>query len=151
MSEISVGISQCSSVQIDYIETMSQERVYSINRISPDPNLNSWMISPSTQRKSSLMLMIHGKFKEPSSFDISIHIGKDVFNCLMLTLQSYSKFFQSRSKHEKVIDLSSPRISPTVFHKIYEWMLKSSKVIERNDLIHILQGAEYLGVELLQV
>lgn len=148
MSENSYGKSQCSSVQIDYIETMSQERVYSINRISPDANTNNWIISPLTLSKSALMSMICGKFKEPNSFDISIHIGTDVFNCFMLTLQSYSGFF--KSNHEKVINLSPSRISPKVFHKIYEWMLNSSKIIERNDLTPILMGAEYLEVELLK-
>lgn len=154
MSEVSLGKSQCSivssSVRIDFIETMNQERVYSINRISPDSNLDDWKISPSTEKKSLLIKNINGKFKEPNSFDISIQIGADIFNCFFLTLQSYSNFFKSRSIHERVINLSSSRIASEVFIKIYEWMIKSSKLIERDDLILLLMGAQYLEVELLK-
>lgn len=149
MSEVSLGKSLCSNSNV-YIDTMSRERVYSINRISPDPSLNNWKIPPSKENKSSLLSMIYGKFKTPSTFDISIKIGADVFECFMLTLQSYSKFFKSRSIHEKVIALNPSRITSNVFLKIYAWMMKSTKAIERDDLVLLLMGAEYLEVESLQ-
>lgn len=134
----------------DYIETMDKERVYSINRIAPDPYLDDWKSSPVIYHKTSLMELVEAHIKKTDSFDISIVIDDDIFKCFMLILQSYSKFFQTRSSNEKVIKLSSSHISPFVFHKIYEWMLKSSKMIERIGLIPVLMGAEYLKVEMLE-
>lgn len=150
MSENSFDKFQSKSFDEDFFETMDRERVYSINRIAPDPYLNHWGSLPAIHKKSSLMQMVLAQVKETNSFDVAIHIDDDVFNCFMLILQSYSKFFQTRSSHEKIIKLSSLQISPFVFHKIYEWMLKSSKMIERDGLISLLMGAQYLKVEMLE-
>lgn len=150
MSENSFDKFQSKSFDKDYFETMDQERVHSINRIAPDSYLDQWESLPAIHKKSSLMQMVLAQVKETNSFDIAIHIDDDVFNCFMLILQSYSKFFQTRSCHEKIIKLSSLQITPSVFHKIYEWMLKSSKMIERDGLIPLLMGAQYLKVELLE-
>lgn len=96
------------------------------------------------------MQLIAAQIRQTESFDVEVQIGDDVFKCFMLVLQSYSKFFHKRSSHEKIIKISSLHITPIVFHKIYEWMLKSTKVIERNCLIPMLMGAKYLKVEMLE-
>lgn len=138
--------SQHSSSSITHYD----ERVYSISQISPDPYSDTWRVSPALPKKSRLIRAVYNQFKRPDSFDISVQIDDFTSNCFMLTLQCYSKFFRNHSTHEKVIKLSSQQISPPVFSRIYEWMLSSPKKIQRLELIPLLQGAEFLEVELLE-
>lgn len=133
----------------EYILTMDKERVYGIHRIAPDHFLESWRVSPETEKKPSLMQKISEQLNRPLSFDISIHIGDFVQNCFIMVLQSYSKFFRKASRHEKVIGLDSSRITPEVFQKIYAWMLDSSKRVQREGLVDVLIGAQYLEVDFL--
>lgn len=131
-------------------ETSAQERVYSIDRIAPDPYLDHWKSALLIPKKSNLLKKIAAEFAKPESFDVSILIGNEVFNCIMVILQSYSKFFKSRSRHEKTITLESTKISSMIFQKIYEWILKKSKSVSREGLIPLLMSAEYLQIDLLE-
>lgn len=151
----SLGFAACSSSNITDASQKSSEpsqvqRVYRIDRIAPDPFLDTWKSVPLIPKKSNLMKRIATEFAKPESFDVSVLIGNDVFNCLMLTLQSYSKFFKARSRHEKSITLESTKISSTIFQNIYEWILTKSKSVSRSGLIPLLMGAQYLQVELLE-
>lgn len=150
MSEVSSDkfsqFTSSSGLSEDYFLTMNQERVYAINRIVPDPKLNDWKSYPETNKKTPMMEKVRHLMKRPDSFDVVVVIGEDAFDCFMLTLQCYSKHFQRLSRHDGDIILPVSKITPTVFHKIYEWMIKSTKMIEREDLIPLLMGAQYLGV-----
>lgn len=141
---------QCLSAdQIDCITTMDQERVYSVNRIAPDPYADNWNGSPAIHKKFRLMKQVYERFRSPDAFDFSVHIGDSVKHCCILVLQSYSKFFRKQSRHEKMAILDDSRITPEVFQKIYDWMVDSSKTVDREGLIDLLIGAQYLKVELL--
>jgi hypothetical protein len=134
---------QCMSI-IDepFDDEMSEERVYSIRRIAPDRFYNTLKTPTTINRKSCLREIVSSQLKKPESADISLQIGDEIFKVPILVLQSYSKFFQSHSCHEKVINLSPSNISPNVFHMIYAWMLNSSKLVGREDLISLLMGAQ---------
>lgn len=150
MTESSSENLQSDENQLDYLLTMDQERVYSIHRISPDPFMENWNRSPSTHAKTHLMRNVYELFSDPDSCDISIHIGEAVKNCFILVLQSYSTFFQRRSRHEKVVALDSSQITPEIFQKIYVWMLDSTKAVKRDGLVSLLIGAQYLKVAPLE-
>lgn len=130
-------------------------RVYSINEIIPDPYIEHWKFSPSAVKDTRCMDMIAAQFKRQDSLDISlrIHGGNgidEIFQVNTMILQCYSMFFQKRSCHEKEIKLLPGRITPNVFHKIYEWMMSTPKFVERDGLIPLLQGAQYLKVSLME-
>ena len=138
--------------QLDFLLTMDQERVYSIERIVPDPYFDNWKISPASQKTSYLMRSLFEQFNDPESNeiqDVKVQIGNSFESCFMLVLQSYSKFFRNRSRHEKIVILDGLQITPEVFQKIYIWMLDSSKAVERDGLVTMLIGAQYLKVDLL--
>lgn len=126
------------------------ERVYSINEIVPDLNLDNWKKSSAVPKKTSLMQKVSSQFNDPKTFDLEILIDDEIFRVIMIVLQSYSMFFRQRSNSEKIIELSNEKISSEVFRKIYRWMW-SSKAVEREDLIPLLIGAQYLKVELLEL
>jgi intracellular septation protein A len=134
---------QCISIKEEYFDDeMSEERVYSIKRIAPD-RFNDILKTPTTiNGKSCLREIISSQLKKPESADIMLQIGDEMFKIPMAVLQSYSKFFQSHSIHEKVVNLSPDNITPNVFHMIYAWMLSSSKLVGREDLISLLMGAQ---------
>lgn len=138
---------QCLSIG-DNCEVAAQERVYSIDRIAPDPYTESWKGEPEICEKSNLMQAVSTQFNKPEAYDVTIQIGDDSLHVLMVVLQCYSKFFQSRSTEEKVIRLTE--MIPEVFLKIYNWMLSPLKPIERDGLIPLLMGAQSLQVRLLE-
>lgn len=121
---------------------MSEERVYSIERIAPDKFTNSMKSSKTISGKSSFREMVSSQLKKPESADITIQIGDEMFKVPILVLQSYSKFFQAYSCHDKVIKLPPSSISANVFHTIYAWMLNTSKLVGREDLVSLLMGAQ---------
>lgn len=133
----------------DKIQCDEVERVFAIDEISPDENLHSWKTSSVARKKTSLKQMISKQFNDPQTFDVDVKIGDEVFKVIMLVLQSYSTFFRQHSTSEKVIQLSVAHITPNVFLKIYEWMW-STKTVERDGLVPLLMGAQYLQVKLLE-
>ena len=139
---LSTDSSECASTE--------GQRVYSIHRVSPDPYHDAWKILPVIHEKQSLMKLISEQLQKPESFDVSVLIGDESFNCLMLILQSFSKYFKLRSRHDKIIALPSAKITAMVFQKIYKWMLMESKAVERENLIPLLIGAQFLEVEMLE-
>lgn len=131
-------------------ETVGKERVYSIHRIAPEFHVTTWKASPKLQKKTSLMEVVGEQLETPESFDVSVVIGGESFNCLMMILQSYSKYFKVRSRHDKVITLPRSKITEKIFGKIYEWMLMESKAVGRESLIPMLIGAQFLQIESLE-
>ena len=96
--------------------------------------------------KDDLKKLIIAEYKKPKSYDILVQIDGKKFECQLLILQCYSDFFAKRSKDEKVIELNGSDINPNAFCSIYRWMISTSKQIERDGLISLLIGAEYLQV-----
>lgn len=129
---------------------MSEQRVYSIKRIAPDRFIDVLKPSTSINAKTCLKEIISSQLKNPESADVTLQIGDEIFKIPMVLLQSYSKFFQKHSYHEKIIKLSPSTISPNVFHMIYSWMLSKSKLVGRDNLVPLLIGAECLEVKLLE-
>lgn len=134
---------QCMSIDEEVSDDeMNGERVYSIKRISPDRFLDTLKHATSMKGKSSLSEIVSSQLKSPDSADITLQVGDEMFKVPIIILQTYSKFFQARSCHEKIITLSPENISPDVFHMIYAWMVNSSKLVGREDLIPLLMGAQ---------
>lgn len=134
---------QCKSICKSVSEgDMVEERVYSIEAIAPDDYLDILRTPRSIDRKSSLEEIISAQLKKPESADVTLRIGAEIFKVPIIILQSYSKFFQSFSCHEKEIDMSPSDIAADVFHMIYAWMLSSSKIVGREDLVCKLMGAQ---------
>lgn len=154
MTEVSIARSSSASLASDdtsdSVETAGKERVYSIHRIAPDVNSESWKAAPKIQKKTSLMDIVSEQLETPETFDVSVVIEGESFNCLMMILQSYSKYFKVRSRHDKVITLPRSKITEKTFGKIYEWMLMESKAVDRESLIPMLMGAQFLQMDSLE-
>ncbi|CRK88723.1 CLUMA_CG002779, isoform A [Clunio marinus] len=129
----------------------SKERVYSVNRITPDPYIHCWRKQPKIHEKEMLMKLIYDQMKYQDSFDICIEIGNAIFSAILLILKSYSNFFANREFADGAcIKLSESRITRDTFTDIYKWILSKRKQIDREDIIPLLLGAQYLEVELLE-
>lgn len=148
MSEFGDG--KCSITSSDCADLSGQERVYSIHSIAPDPYHDNWKCMPAIHKKKSLMEIVSEQLKKSESFDVLVLIGEESYQCLMMILQSYSKYFKQRSRHDKVITLPTSKLTGKIFKKIYDWMLLESKKVERENLIPLLNGAQFLEVELLE-
>lgn len=130
-------------------DAKSVEVEYSIDQICPDRYKTEWRTAPKLEQKEKLMKLIVNEYKNPETSDICIQIGEVKFDCHMLILQSFSNFFLRRLKKEKLIELKIENIQPDAFCSIYQWMISKSKKIERDGLIPLLLGAEYLEVDQL--
>lgn len=125
------------------------EAEYSIDQICPDRYKNEWRQAPKLEPRESLMKLIVNEYKNPTTSDIFIQIGDVNFQCHMLILQSFSKFFLRLTKKVKIVQFKVEDIQSDAFCRIYKWMISKSKKIERERLISLLLGAEYLEVDQL--
>ncbi|KAL7040076.1 hypothetical protein ACKWTF_000253 [Chironomus riparius] len=143
-------ISKCNKSQVsDHKNTESDDVEQSINEICPDKYEFRWKEYPKLLDKDDLKKLIIAEYKKSKSYDILVQIDEKKFECQLLILKCYSDFFAKRSKDEKVIELNGTAINPNAFYSIYRWMISTSKKIERDGLIPLLIGAEYLQVSQL--
>jgi len=141
---------KCNKNQVgDHKNTESDDVERSIDQISPDRRKSRWKEYPKLPDKDDLKKLIIAEYKKPKSYDILVQIDGKKFECQLLILQCYSDYFAKRSKDEKVIELNGTDITPNAFCSIYRWMISTSKQIERDGLIALLIGAEYLQVSQL--
>lgn len=127
-------------------EHKKHDEEYNFDRIVPDKFKFTWRENPKLQEKDNFEKLILAEYKKPKSFDIIIKIDEQKFECQLLILKSYSKYFGSKSKDERVIELNSSKIDSISFSNIYKWMISSSKDVRRIGLVSLLIGAEYLQV-----
>lgn len=126
---------------------LTKQCVNSIKQICPDSSSNHWKNLPEINEKTTLMQKLSDIYHQDNTTDVCIKIDDKIYNCHMLILQSYSKFFQSHSKHEQFIQLD---MNPEIFCTIYKWMLSDTKQIYRKGFVQLLIGAQYLQVDMLE-
>jgi hypothetical protein len=136
-------VSPCSSLIEDDTKI---ETEFSIDDICPDKAKLDWSVVLKVRPKENLPRHVIESFHHDSG-DITVQIGDEELSCHILLLQSYSTFFQRHSSHEERIQLFD--IETETFCRIYEWMKDDQKRIERQGLVKMLRGAEYLEIEFL--
>lgn len=78
--------------------------------------------------------------------NVQIRIGEVVFNCHMIVLQCYSDFFMECS-NEAIIQLPPEKISPQAFLMIYDWMLMSDPLVQREGILELFNAANFLKIK----
>ncbi|KAM8712173.1 hypothetical protein ACLKA7_012662 [Drosophila subpalustris] len=80
---------------------------------------------------------------------VQIEINKMYFNCHVIVLQSYSKFFMELEEIPLVVTLPENKVSQKAFMLIYKWMLSDDPNLERKNIIAVFIAATYLRIESL--
>lgn len=114
-----------------------------------DRNDNNWSYDDIPQpKKPSLLQQIYKMVNEYDNSDVQIQINENIYNCHMIVLQSYAKFFHGKTM-ERLVVLPADKVTPLAFIIVYDWMLADNPKVERQGILQVFNAAEYLGIEAL--
>lgn len=102
----------------------------------------------SQPRKKSLIALLKVMIDNYVNTDVVISIGDRSFNCHLMVLQCYSRFFMSRTNEDKIY-LPPNKVSPTAFVMVYDWMLTSEPKVHREGLLQLFIAAQFLQIDSL--
>lgn len=127
------------------IEDDSRER--SLSEMGYDKNtVANWEKIAQPQKQDIKTLMIDIIMKHDKS-DVHIIVDETTFNCHIIVLQCYSKYFDKITDNPKTITLPSNEITPRAFFMIYKWMLSSDPTIGRKYILEFFKAAQFLQIE----
>ncbi|XP_030561990.1 kelch-like protein 6 [Drosophila novamexicana] len=95
--------------------------------------------------KAVLRYMVENHLKTT----VQIEINKMYFNCHVIVLQAYSKFFMELEPIPLVVTLPEEKVSQKAFMLIYKWMLSDEPTLERNSIVAVFVAATYLRIRAL--
>ncbi|KAH8306016.1 hypothetical protein KR018_010747, partial [Drosophila ironensis] len=78
---------------------------------------------------------------------VMIHIDQMYFNCHLVVLQAYSRFFLDLEGTPMLVTLPSHIVSQKAFLLIYKWMLSDEPHLERPHLLDVYLAATYLKID----
>ncbi|XP_023173462.2 kelch-like protein 4 isoform X2 [Drosophila hydei] len=93
--------------------------------------------------KSVLRYMVENHLKTT----VKIEINKMYFNCHLIVLQAYSKYFMELNPIPLVVTLPEEKVSQKAFMLVYKWMLSDKPSLERKNIIPVFVAATYLRVK----
>ncbi|XP_017866867.1 PREDICTED: kelch-like protein 40b isoform X2 [Drosophila arizonae] len=93
--------------------------------------------------KTVLRYMVENHLKTT----VKIEINKMYFNCHLLVLQAYSKYFMELNPIPFVVTLPESKVSQKAFMLVYKWMLSDEPILERKDIVTVFVAATYLRVK----
>ncbi|KAH8402428.1 hypothetical protein KR009_011889 [Drosophila setifemur] len=109
-------------------------------------DVNGWMKMaqpPKDQLSSVLRYTIESHYKTT----VQIDINKMYFNCHLIVLQVYSRFFMELKEIPLLVTLPEDRVSQKAFMIIYKWMLSDEPILERQYIVEVFVAATYLRID----
>ena len=77
---------------------------------------------------------------------VQIRIGDVTFNCHLMVLQCYSDFFME-CNNEILIKLPEEKITPAAFMMVYDWMLSTEPLVQREGILELFNAANFLRIK----
>lgn len=87
--------------------------------------------------------------RSPHYIDTEVVIGDTVFDCHMLALVCYSKYFQRQKMTRYRIFLSEDHVPADIFPRIYEWIISESRTLQplqQDGILRMYRAAKYLEI-----
>lgn len=87
--------------------------------------------------------------RSPHYVDTEVVIGDAVFDCHMLALVCYSKYFQRQKVSKYRVYLSEDDVSADIFPHIYEWIISEKRTLQplqRGSILLMYRAATYLEI-----
>jgi len=110
--------------------------------------VRNWLSIEQTS-KVSLGTVLRYMLENHLKTTVQIEINKMYFNCHVIVLQSYSKFFMDLEEIPLVVTLPEDKVSQKAFMLIYKWMLSDEPKLERKNIVAVFIAASYLRIESL--
>lgn len=96
--------------------------------------------------KENLYKLLRQMVDENIKPNVQIRIGQVNFNCHMIVLQCYSKFFMDLS-NEVLVQLPEDKITPRAFMMTYKWMLADEPLVQREGILELFNAANFLAIK----
>lgn len=97
-------------------------------------------------RKRMLIDLLMTMIKNYNKTNVQIKINDTTFNCHMIVLQCYSGFFMDLN-NEAIVVLPADKVSVRAFLMIYDWMLSSNPIVQRDGLLELFSAAQFLKIQ----
>ncbi|XP_060659623.1 kelch-like protein 40b [Drosophila nasuta] len=128
------------------VELATNRSLFEIGHNFEDvPNWLSIEQPVKTPLKNILRYMVENHL----STTVQIEINTMYFNCHILVLQSYSKFFLDLEVVPFAVTLPEEKVSQKAFMLIYKWMISDEPILERKSILEVFVAATYLRIESL--
>lgn len=95
--------------------------------------------------KTDLFELLRQMIMSFEKTNVQIRIAETTFNCHMLVLQCYSEFFKNLNGEQQIV-LPTEKVTPQAFHKVYEWMLTSQPIVQRQGILELFNAAQFLKI-----
>lgn len=95
----------------------------------------------------SLLDCMEKMIKEQKFTDIKILTSEEDFDCHLLVLRCYSRYFERIDDETTVVELPSDQVTSSAFAIIYEWMTNDSKSIKRPHFVEVFKAAKFLQID----
>lgn len=95
--------------------------------------------------KAVLRYMVENHLKT----SVQVKIAKLYFNCHVIVLQVYSKYFMDLPEIPLVVTLPDDKVSQKAFLLVYQWMLSDNPRLDRKNIIAVFMAATYLRIDAL--
>ncbi|XP_037825196.1 uncharacterized protein LOC119613271 isoform X2 [Lucilia sericata] len=96
--------------------------------------------------KEDLYKLLKNMIEKHIKPSVQIRIGEVTFNCHMMVLQCYSDFFMEWN-NEILIQLPEEKITPAAFMMVYDWMLSSQPLVQREGILELFNAANFLRIK----
>ncbi|XP_046801331.1 uncharacterized protein LOC111684568 [Lucilia cuprina] len=96
--------------------------------------------------KEDLYKLLKNMIEKHIKPSVQIRIGEVTFNCHMMVLQCYSDFFMEFN-NEILIQLPEEKITPAAFMMVYDWMLSSQPLVQREGILELFNAANFLRIK----
>lgn len=96
------------------------------------------------------LTLIEGKLKNLEHTDVKVKIDDQIFNCHLVALKCYSKYFQCLDEicgYAETIELPGTDVTPRAFSVIYAWILADGATITRLNFVENLKAATFLKMD----
>lgn len=80
---------------------------------------------------------------------VQVKIDKLYFNCHVIVLQVYSKYFMDLQEIPLVVTLPEEKVSQKAFLLVYQWMLSDKPRLDRKSIVAVFIAATYLRIDAL--
>lgn len=95
--------------------------------------------------KTDLFELLRQMIMSFEKTNVQIRIADTTFNCHMLVLQCYSEFFKNLNGEQQIV-LPAEKVTPQAFYKVYEWMLTSQPIVQREGILELFNAAHFLKI-----
>ncbi|EDW00910.1 uncharacterized protein LOC6560415 [Drosophila grimshawi] len=110
--------------------------------------VRDWM-SIEQPPKESLKVVLRYMVENHLKTTLQIEINKMYFNCHIIVLQAYSKYFRDLEEIPLVVTLPEEKVSQKSFMLIYKWMISDDPQLELRNIVTVFVAATYLRIEFL--